>query len=539
MVATLWRRRISLILVAMMPVLAMLGGIASTFGATAAQDDALVLGLDISDTRTLDPHRQFDYSPPITEHAIYETLVTMDPGEYETVVPLLATSWELVDDGGAWLFHLRPDVKFVSGNPMTADDVKFSFDRLVNLKDNPAALAENLKSTEVVDEQTVKLVMNDKAQPLLNILISPNFAVIDSKVAQENGATSEAGADTADTATAWLDEHSIGTGPYQLDSWDRNAQIVLTANPNYWREAPAFPRAVLRHMSDSAAQLLALQRGDIDAALNLTPEQLDSVASDANVQIQSGTSLDFIYLTLTSNPEQSEALANTAARQAVAAAIDYNGIIDGLMGGNAVRPPAFIPVGLAGITPELVAEIGYQQDVEKAKQLLADAGLADGFSFDLAYANAAVAGVNYQTIVQKLQADLAAVGITANLVTMDQAQMVTEYRAGNLPSVITYWNPDAPEPCLWAQASVQRVATRVGWTPPEDLLNTVSEACGAADEATRNELYLDYQKQLVEQANYVVLAQPIIRVATRTSIADYQVTAAGWQVNLYDIKPAS
>jgi peptide/nickel transport system substrate-binding protein len=204
-----------------------------------------------------------------------------------------------------------------------------------------------------------------------------------------------------------------------------------------------------------------------------------------------------------------------------------------------VRPPAFIPVGLAGITPELVAEIGYQQDVEKAKQLLADAGLADGFSFDLAYANAAVAGVNYQTIVQKLQADLAAVGITANLVTMDQAQMVTEYRAGNLPSVITYWNPDAPEPCLWAQASVQRVATRVGWTPPEELLNTVSEACGAADEATRNELYLDYQTQLVEQANYIVLAQPIIRVATRTSIADYQVTAAGWQVNLYDIKPAS
>jgi peptide/nickel transport system substrate-binding protein len=540
MMATFCRRRLVLIALGVLPLLfGLLASIVSTSGTVRAADDALVLGIDISDTRTLDPHRQFDYSPPITEHAIYETLVTMDPGDYQNVKPLLATSWELVDDGAAWLFHLRPDVKFVSGNPMTADDVKFSFDRLVNLKDNPAALAENLKSVEVIDEQTVKLVMNDKAQPLLNILISPNFAVLDAKTAQEHGATSAVGADTNDTASEWLNEHSIGTAPYQLDSWDRNSQIVLTANPNYWREQPAFPRVVIRHMGDSAAQLLALQRGDIEAALNLTPEQLDSAASDPNIKTEKGTSLDFIYLTLTSNAEQSPALANQSARQAVAAAIDYDGIIEGLMGGNATRPPTFIPVGLDGSTPELTAEIGYHQDLDKARQLLADAGLPDGFSFDLAYANAAVAGVDYQTIVQKLQADLAAVGITVNLKPMDQTQLVTEYRAGNLPSVITFWNPDAPEPCLWAAASVQRVATRVGWTPSDSLLQTVSDACGAADEAQRNELYGEYQRQLVDQANYFILAQPIYRVATRTSISGYQITAAGWQVNLYDIKPAA
>src|SRR5215212_1869223 len=346
MLATRWRTRISLILFAVIPLLlATVSGIASTTGSTAAQDDALVLVRDISVTRTLDPHRQFDYSPPITEHAIYETLVTMEPGDYENVTPLMATSWELADDGAAWVFHLRPDVKFVSGNPMTADDVKFSFERLVNLKDNPAALAENLKSVEVVDEQTVKLVMNDKTQPLLNILISPNFAIIDAKTAQEQGATSAVGADMADTATEWMNAHSIGTGPYELSSWERNTQIVLTANPNYWRAAPGFPRVVIRHMGDSAAQLLALQRGDIDAALNLTPEQIDSVASDADVKIEKGTSLDFIYVTLTSNAEQSQGLSNQAARQAVAAAIDYDGIIDGFLGGNATRPPTFIPVG--------------------------------------------------------------------------------------------------------------------------------------------------------------------------------------------------
>src|SRR5438046_3002071 len=143
MMAKLCRRRMVLVLVGVLPLLlATLAGVASTTGPAAAQKDALVLGVDISDTRTLDPQRQFDYSPPITEHAIYETLVTMDPGDYTNVKPLLATSWELADDGTAWVFHLRPDIKFVTGNPMTANDVKFSFDRLVNLKDNPAALAE-------------------------------------------------------------------------------------------------------------------------------------------------------------------------------------------------------------------------------------------------------------------------------------------------------------------------------------------------------------------------------------------------------------
>ena len=243
-------------------------------------------------------------------------------------------------------------------------------------------------------------------------------------------------------------------------------------------------------------------------------------------------------MTLTSNAEQSQPLSNTAARQAVAAAIDYDGIIDGFLGGNATRPPTFIPVGLAGITPELTTEIGFHQDTEKAKQLLADAGLADGFSFDLYYANASVVGVSYQTLVQKIQADLAAVGITVNLTPMDQTQLITEYRAGHLPSVITFWNPDAPEPCLWAAASVERVATRVGWTPPESLLNTVTEACGSSDEAKRNELYARIPAAARRFGELHHPGAADLPGATRTSITDYQLTAAGWQVNLYDIKPA-
>ena len=293
-----------------------LAACASPVPAMAAAKTTLVLGVDISDTRTFDPARQFEYSPPITMRAAYETLVTMTPGDYVRVKPLLAKSWKLVDGGKAWQFQLREGVKFASGNPLTAEDVKFSFERLQNVKDQPADLTENLAAVEVVDPLTVKLVMVDKNQPLLNVLASITFAVVDSKTVQAQGGTSAKDAEKADKATAWLDAHSAGTGPYTLTSWVRNSEVVLERNKSYWRAPAAFERVVLRHSGDSAAQLLALRRSDIDAALNLTPDQLDGLAKEPSLRLVSGTSLDYMYMTLTGSAELNKALANRAARQA-------------------------------------------------------------------------------------------------------------------------------------------------------------------------------------------------------------------------------
>ena len=114
-------------------------------------------------------------------------------------------------------------MKFSSGNEMTATDVQFSFDRLRNLKDNPAELASNIASVAVIDPRTVKIVMVDKSQPLLNLLVGPSFVISDSKVVQEHGGTSAADADKTDTANKWLDHHSAGTGPYVLSQWEPNA----------------------------------------------------------------------------------------------------------------------------------------------------------------------------------------------------------------------------------------------------------------------------------------------------------------------------
>jgi peptide/nickel transport system substrate-binding protein len=515
--------------------------VAGPFGpapAAAAAKTTLVLGVDISDARTFDPARQFEYSSPIVMKAAYETLVTVSPGDYGTLKPLLAESWKLVDGGKAWEFKLKKGVKFSSGNPLTAQDVKFSFERLANVKDQPADLTENMGAIEVVDPQTVRIAMVDKTQPLVTIFTSVTFAVVDSKTVMAQGGTSAKDAEKADKATTWLDTHSAGTGPYVLTGWTRNQEVTLEKNKNYWRTPAAFERVVLRHIGDGAAQVLAIRRGDIDAALNLSPDQLDSLAKDANLRIVAAPSLDYMYMTMTSSADLNATLAKKPARQAVAAAIDYDGTIKGLMGGHAIRPATFIPIGLGGSTEALTKEIGYRQDLAKAKKLLAEAGAPNGFSFKLSYGKASIAGTSYDLVAQKIQSDLARVGIKAELDPMDQATLRTAYKEGKSQAVLTFWGPDAMEPYLWAQPSIGRVSKRVRWTPPKDIVDLVTRAGGEPDPKKAAALYREYQKMLIDEANYVMLIQPVYRVATSKGITNYRLTAAGWQVDLYDVKPA-
>jgi len=498
----------------------------------------LALGADISDLNSLDPGKGFTLTSPIPLHAIYETLVTMDPGNYVDLKPLLATSWERTDGGKAWTFHLRTDVKFSSGNAMTADDVKFTYDRLKNLKVDASALADNIESVTAVDAATVKITMVDGNQPLLPWLIAPNFGVLDSKVAKEHGAVSEPGADTTDKATSWLESNSAGTGPYVLTAWTRNGEIDLARNAAYWRAQAPFEKVIIRHVPDSATQLLQLQRGDIDVALNLTFDQIQTVKTDANVKIVKNPSVDYLYMTLTADGGLNAALGNKAARQAVLYAIDYDGIIQGLLGGDATRPLSFIPVGMGGSTADLNQQFGYHEDLAKAKQLLTQAGLPSGFSFKLSYGTgASVAGIGYDTVAQKVKSDLARVGIVAELNPMQQSALRTSYRAGELESVLTFWNPDAMDPALWADPTIQRVAKRVRWTPPQDIVDLVTKADGEQNPATRDSLYVQYQKMMADVGVLQVLLQPVYSVAIRTDVGTYVPTAAGWQVDLYTVAP--
>jgi peptide/nickel transport system substrate-binding protein len=500
----------------------------------AANGGTLVLGIDISDSITFDPAREAQYTAPLSLRAAYESLVTMSPGDYLEVKPALAKSWAHTPDGKGWRFSLA-DAKFNSGNPVTADDVKWTFDRLINIKDQPSQYVTNVASINVVDPKTVDIVLNDPTQPILTILSGPNFGVMERKAVEAQGGTATADANTTDKATQWLNQHSAGAGPFTMVGWTRGAQILLTRNEHYFRGPVHFEHVIVRHMGDSATQLLAIRRGDIGAAFNLIPEQIATLKGDKDVRVEGLKSLDYVYMALTNEPTFNKALAVKEARQAIACAIDYDGIINSLLGGKAMRCASFIPIGLFGSTEETTKKYGWHQDLNQAKQLLQKAGFADGFEFKLTYGDAAVSGLTYAVLAQKLQSDLARVGIKAVLDPVDQVNLRTQYTTGKASGgVLTFWNPSGVETDQWAQASVNRVAKRIHWTPDDSLRQTVNKAAAEPDPAKRAALYLEYVKVLLDQASLLILFQPIYQFAVRNTLKTFPLTAAGWEAELYE-----
>ncbi len=498
----------------------------------AASGGTLVLGVDISNSITFDPAREAQYTAPLTMRAAYESLVTMTPGDYLNVKPALAKSWERTPDGKGWRFHLT-EAKFNSGNPVTAQDVKWTFDRLINLKDQPSQYVTNVSAVNAVDPKTVDVVLTDPTLPILTILSGVNFGIMEQKAVAAQGGTAAADAISADKATNWLNQHSAGAGPFTLVGWTRGAQILLTRNPHYFHGPAHFEHVIVRHMGDSATQLLAIKRGDIGAAFNLIPEQIATLKDAKQLRIEGLHSLDYVYMALTNEPEYNKALAVKEARQAIACAIDYDGIIDHLLGGEAMRCASFIPIGLYGSTEETTKQIGWHQDLDRSKQLLQKAGFPNGFEFKITYGDAAVSGLSYAVLAQKLQSDLARVGIKVVLDPIDQVNLRTQYTTGHSQGgVLTFWNPSGVETDQWASASVLRVAKRIHWTPDPALKKLVLQAAAEQDPAKRTALYVDYEKALIDQSSLLILFQPIYQFAVRNSLKTFPLTAAGWEAEL-------
>ena len=537
MTTNITRRDLARLLGATAATLPLLGGGEAL--AQAARSGTLVIGIDISDTITFDPVRQAQYTPPLTLNACYDSLMTLEKDDLVNPKPSLATAWARRPGGDGWRFTLRQGVRFASGATMTADDVKFTFDRLLAMKEQTQQYLKALERVEVVDANTVDFVLNSPNAPVLSILCNPGCGIMEKAVLTRNGGTDAADAKDTDRATDWLNGNSAGTGPYRLVRWERNGQILLERNPNHWRGQPAFQRVVIRHLSDSAAQLLAVRRGDVAAAFNLIPEQLTTLRGDANVRLDRLPSLDHVYMALTQNPAANPVLAKKEARHAIGHAIDYDGILTNLLGGAALRAAHFLPIGVNGSTEAVAREVGFKTDLNRARQLLQQAGAADGFEMEIAYGQAAVAGISYQVLGQKLQADLARVGIRVRLNPMDQVNLRTVYTTGRMQGgLLTFWNPPAVSNDLWASAVVERVARRVGWDVPQEMTDLTKRAAEEQDLARAAELWVEWQRRAVDQANHFILFQPIYQIAVRNTVKEFPLTAAGWQLDLGKATPA-
>jgi peptide/nickel transport system substrate-binding protein len=477
---------------------------------------------------TFDPAWIYEINAAAGHCLNYEPLYDLpDSTKPDQFTPLIASDFPQVsEDGLEVTIPLREGVKFHSGNPLTAEDIIFSWNRLKNVKFQPSFLAKDYwSSLEAVDDLTLKLTLTSPNAALVAILTSLPLAASDSKLIKENGGTDAEDADQVDTAKEWFNEgNSAGTGPYRLTTWDVGNEIILEANPDYWGEPPKLDRIIWRNIPDANSQLQAVQAGEADIAYSLDPDVAASVTEDANLQLITGPSLAIEYLAMNVSEEVGGPLSNKTLRQALGHAIDYDGIINGLMAGAAIQPATIAPEPLPG-TAE-VQDKKYVTDVVRAQELFDEAiGEPLELTFSYGAGDIGVGGLDLETLATKLQADLQQIqGLTIKLNPMDSAQRLEEYRAGQLAFTIGPWTPDFPDIHAYAEPfgrTDTAAAKRVAYSNPE-VDAGLDAAIAEADPDKRAQLYADVLSIIIEDAPFLILYQPVDQKPASVKVQDVQ-----------------
>jgi peptide/nickel transport system substrate-binding protein len=408
--------------------------IGSSGGAAQAQDRPLVIARDM-DINSLDPSRAWCDTCQIYDSAVYEQLTTLDK-DMKTV-PLLAESWTSNKEMTEFTFKLNTAAKFSDGSPVEAKDVKWSFERLKNLKAGAAFFTDTIASVEAPDAKTVVVKLNIANSEFTQMVAAPSMAIINSDVVAEHGGLADATAAEQDKAEEWLLANSAGSGAFILEKYEPNAELRLKRNDAYWREKAPAPAVVFRQVKDAVAQAQLLQSGSADIAMQIDPDTAKSLEG-SNVKVEKATSFNFLYIALSPGAKGLKVKLTPEVREAISLAIDRQGLIDVTLGGAGKPMAAAIPLGFPGGDGHEIPAY----DPDKAKALLAKAGLADGFTLESTYPGMNVYGVDLSVMMQKIQQDLSKVGIKVELTPVPFANWREKVNGDGTPLTAVFFAPD-------------------------------------------------------------------------------------------------
>lgn len=370
--------------------------------------DQLIIGMSMNNLLSLDPAAATGNDVVEVVANLYDFLVQLDPRELERVLPGLAERWQIAEDGSSITLHLREGATFHSGNPVTADDAAWSLHRVLKLN---LALATAWKSygftaenvtTHITapDPYTLHITLPRRMDPrmvLYTLATSVSSAVVDRKTVmahERNG----------DMGNRWLTTRAAGSGAFKLDEWRAKDVLLMSRNENYWRGPAAMRRVVMRHLTESQALRLMLERRDIDIGSGMSPPDIQALKNDAGLKVQSvrrGT-MYYAAVSVREGP-----FADPRVRKALRSLIDYEGINQTIMPMFGIPHQRPVQTGLAATLPNP----GHRLDVEAARSLLADAGYPNGFPTTIRV----LAEAPFINIATSLQATLAQAGIRAEI----------------------------------------------------------------------------------------------------------------------------
>ncbi|EJL52286.1 MULTISPECIES: ABC transporter substrate-binding protein [unclassified Rhizobium] len=496
--------------------------------------DTLVEGFAIDDIITMDPGEAFELSTAEVTSNTYSLLVRLDMGDTSKVKGDLADSWTVSDDGLTYTFKLKPGMKFASGNPITAEDVAWSFERAVKLDKSPAFIitqfginGDNVtEKAKATDENTFVFTVDKPYAPsfVLNCLTATVASVVDKKLVLDHVKSVTPSADYKydnDFGNEWLKTGYAGSGAFKLREWRANEVVVMERNDNYYGDKAKLNRVIYRFMKESSAQRLALEAGDIDIARNLEPGDLDAVSKNADLTTVNAPKGTVYYVSLNSKNEN---LKKPEVQEAFKYLVDYDAIGSTLIKGIGEIHQTFLPKGQLGA----LDENPYKLDVAKAKELLEKAGLKDGFSVTMDVRNTQpITG-----IAESMQQSLAQAGIKMEIIPGDGKQTLTKYRARTHDMYIGQWGSDYFDPNSNADTftsnpnnsdagTVKTLAWRNTWEAPE-LDKETKAALLERDGAKRAAMYEDIQKKFLANSPFVIIFQQIEVAGARKSLKDFK-----------------
>ncbi|HET7412303.1 MAG TPA: ABC transporter substrate-binding protein, partial [Pararhizobium sp.] len=475
---------------------------------TAHEGGSIIVSFN-NDVATLDPAIGYDWQNWSMIKALFDGLMTYEPGTTK-LVPDLAESYKISNDGKTYTFKLRQGVKFHNGRTMTADDVKYSLDRVVDPKTkSPGAgffsnivgydavsggKADSLSGVKVLDPGTVEIDLNQPDAAFLQKM-ALNFSFIVPKEAVE-----KYGAD--------FGKHPVGTGPFKMDEWVLGQRLVFVKNKDYWRQGvPKLDKITFEFGQEPIVALLRLQHGEVDIAGDgIPPAKFLQVMKDPNMKknVVVGSQLQTGYITMNTSQKPFD---NLKVRKAVNMAINKRRVIQ-IINGRAIPAQGVLPPLMPGYDKDYK---GYKYDPDAAKKLLAEAGYPNGFTTQLYVYNTDP----QPRIAQAIQRDLAQIGIKAEIKSLAQANVIAA--GGSKQGVPLIWSggmawiDDYPDPSdfYWPILSCTG-AEEGGWNWAKYCNKTLDAEASKADaladpskQEERNKMWSDIFAKVMADAPWV------------------------------------
>lgn len=500
-------------------------GLAGWPGALWAETpaDTLVIADKIDDIVSLDPAESFEFSGNDLLNNTYDTLIELDPSNLGPLVPGIAESWQVAEDGVTYTFRIREGLKFHSGNPVRAEDAAWSLHRAVKLDKTPSFILTQFGFTPENVEEFVRATGEHELTIVTDKAYAPSFfyncltAVVASVVDKKEALAHES---EGDFGYGWLKTNTAGSGAYSLRAYKPSESYVLEASPGYWRGEPAMKRVFVRHVPEPSTQRLLLERGDVDIARKLTPVDVQGIGDNPDVRIADEVRGRIRYLALN---QKVKPLDDPKVIEAFKYLIDYEGMVNSFLKGQFMVHQAFLPKGFLGA----IDDKPYGLDIEKAKQLLKEAGV-ESLDVRIFVRN----DQDRLEVAQALQNTWAKAGINAELRVGTGAEILSEYRARNHDIYLGDWGPDYPDPNTNADTFARNpdnsdeaqltglLAWRNAW-PADEVEDITDAAVLEKDADKRAAMYGEIQRIHQEVSPFAVMFQLIEQVAARSDVRNF------------------